>query len=103
MDFRKFLQPSKAEKGLFYIRVEQTIKNPERRAVLQAELDAIFAHLYGLNTEDLRYILDPEDICGKGCINETFRMLKDNELRQYGEYRTKRLVLEAWNKFGFDD
>ena len=102
MDFRKFLQPSKAEKGLFYIRVEQTIKNPERRAVLQAELDAIFAHLYGLDTEDLRYILDPEDICGKGCINETFRVLKDNEIRQYGEYRTKRLVLEAWNKFGFN-
>ena len=79
------------------------IYNPERRAVLQAELDAIFAHLYGLNTEDLRYILDPEDVCGKGCINETFRVLKDNELRQYGEYRTKRLVLEAWNKFGFDN
>lgn len=78
------------------------IYNPERRAILQAELDAIFAHLYGLNTEDLRYILDPEDVCGKGCINETFRVLKDNEIRQYGEYRTKRLVLEAWNKFGFD-
>lgn len=29
-------------------------------------------------------------------------MLKDNEIRQYGEYRTKRLVLDAWNKFGFD-
>ena len=42
------------------------IYNPERRAILQAELDAIFAHLYGLNTEDLRYILDPEDVCGKG-------------------------------------
>lgn len=79
------------------------IYNPERRAVLQAELDAIFAHLYGLNTEDLVYILDPEDVCGKGCINETFRVLKDNEIRQYGEYRTKRLVLEAWNKFGFDN
>lgn len=79
------------------------IYNPERRAILQAELDAIFAHLYGLNTEDLRYILDPEDVCGKGCINETFRVLKDNELRQYGEYRTKRLVLEAWNKFGYDN
>lgn len=78
------------------------IYNPKRRAVLQAELDAIFAHLYGLNTEDLRYILDPEDVCGKGCINETFRVLKDNEIRQYGEYRTKRLVLEAWNKFEFD-
>ena len=79
------------------------IYNPERRAVLQAELDAIFAHLYGLNTEDLRYILDPEDVCGKGCINETFRVLKDNELRQYGEYRTKRLVLEAWNNFGYNN
>lgn len=76
---------------------------PERRAVLQAELDAIFAHLYGLNTEDLVYILDPEDVCGKGCINETFRVLKDNETRQYGEYRTKRLVLEAWNKFGYNN
>ena len=79
------------------------VYNPERRATLQAELDAIFAHLYGLNTEDLVYILDPEDICGKGCINETFRVLKDNELRQYGEYRTKRLVLEAWNKFGYNN
>ena len=79
------------------------IYNPERRAILQAELDAIFAHLYGLDTEDLRYILDPEDICGNGCINETFRVLKDNEIRQYGEYRTKRLVLEAWNKFRYDN
>lgn len=79
------------------------IYNPERKAILQAELDAIFAHLYGLNTENLRYILDPEDVCGKGCINETFRVLKDNEIRQYGEYRTKRLVLEAWNKFGYNN
>ena len=75
--------------------------NPDRRALLQAELDAIFAHLYGLTTDDLRYILDPEDVCGKGCINETFRVLKDNEMRQCREYRTKRLVLEAWNKFGY--
>lgn len=79
------------------------IYNEERRAVEQAELDAIFAHLYGLTTEELQYILDPEDVCGKGCINETFRVLRDNEIRQYGEYRTKRLVLEAWNRFGFDN
>ena len=79
------------------------IYNEKRRAVAQAELDAIFAHLYGLTTEELHYILDPEDVCGKGCINETFRVLRDNEIRQYGEYRTKRLVLEAWNKFGFDN
>jgi len=74
----------------------------ERRALLQSELDAIFAHLYGITTKELRYILDPEDVCGKGCINETFRVLKDNEIREYGEYRTKRLVIEAWERFGFD-
>lgn len=78
------------------------IYNTNKRAVIQAELDAIFAHLYGLKTEDLLYILDPEDICGPGCINETFRVLKDNEIRQYGEYRTKRLVMEAWHNFRFD-
>lgn len=77
------------------------IYNEERRAVAQAELDAIFAHLYGLTTDELRYILDPEDVCGKGCINETFRVLKDRELRELGEYRTKRLVMEAWQRFKF--
>ena len=76
--------------------------NHERRSVLQAELDAIIGHLYGLDTEDMRYILDPEDVCGPGCINETFRVLKDNEIRQYGEYRTKRLVLDAWYRFGYN-
>lgn len=81
---------------------EPWIYDPERRAVLQAELDAIIGNLYGLNTEDMRYILDPEDVCGPGCINETFRVLKDNEIRQYGEYRTKRLVMEAWYRFGYD-
>ena len=75
--------------------------DPDNRAVLQAELDAIFAHLYGLSEEDLRYILDPEDVCGAGCINETFRVLKDNEIRRYGEYRTRRLVLDAWHRFNF--
>ncbi len=29
---------------------------------------------------------------------ETFRVLKDKEIRQYGEYRTRRLVLEAWDR-----
>ncbi len=82
---------------------EILIWDDQQRAVLQAELDAIFAHLYGFTTEELQYILDPEDICGPGCINETFRVLKDNEIRQYGEYRTKRLVLEAWKRFGFDN
>jgi hypothetical protein len=30
--------------------------------------------------------------------SETFRVLKEKEQRQYGEYRTRRLVLEAWER-----
>lgn len=78
------------------------IYRPERRELLQAELDAIFAHLYGLSTDELRYILDPEDICGEDCVSETFRVLKESEIRRHGEYRTKRLVLEAWHRMGYD-
>ena len=29
---------------------------------------------------------------------ETFRVLKEKEIKQFGEYRTRRLVLEAWNR-----
>jgi hypothetical protein len=71
---------------------------PERRAQLRAELDAYFARLYGLDREDLEYILDPADAEGAGYPSETFRVLKNNDERTYGEYRTKRLVLEAWDR-----
>jgi hypothetical protein len=27
----------------------------------------------------------------------TFRTLKEKEIKQFGEYRTRRLVLEAWD------
>ena len=70
----------------------------ERRAVLRAELDAYYARLYGLDRNELRYILDPEDVMGKDYPSETFRVLKDREIREYGEYRTQRLVLEAWDR-----
>jgi hypothetical protein len=69
-----------------------------RRAVLKAELDAIYAKLYGLTTEELRYILDPQDVYGPDFPGETFRVLKEKEIRLCGEYRTRRLVLEAWEK-----
>ena len=70
----------------------------ERRAVLRAELDAYYARLYGLDRNELRYILDPEDEMGNDYPSETFRVLKDREIREYGEYRTQRLVLEAWDR-----
>ena len=80
------------------VKQEPWVFNDKRRAQVQAEIDAIVAKLYGLNDEEVRYILDPEVVIGKGCINETFRVLEETELRELGEYRTKRLVLEAWDK-----
>ena len=61
--------------------------NPKRRAQLKSEIDAIFAHLYNINRNDLCYIL------------ESFKVLKKKELLKYNEYRTKRLVLNAYEKF----
>lgn len=72
--------------------------NSERRAILRAELDAIYGRLYGLSHDDLRYILDPADVMGDDYPSETFRGLKNKEIRQLGEYRTRRLVLEAWDR-----
>jgi len=98
----------------------------ERRALLRAELDAYYARLYGLNRKQLRYILDPQDLTPRELEDilsdyeevedpldekayrkrveksafpgETFRVLKDKDLKRYGEYRTRRLVLEAWER-----
>jgi hypothetical protein len=72
--------------------------NPERRAQLRAELDAYYARLYGLTRDELRYILDPKDVMGDDYPSETFRVLKEGEIRAFGEYRTRRLVLEAWDR-----
>ena len=77
---------------------EPFIWDEDRRAILRAELDAYYAALYGLSRDELRYILDPQDVYGPDFPGETFRVLKDKEIRQYGEYRTRRLVLEAWDR-----
>ncbi len=100
--------------------------NDDRRARLRAELDAYYARLYGLTRKQLRYILDPADLTERELEDildpweevrdpldpagyaarvaastfpgETFRVLKEKEMWQYGEYRTRRLVLEAWER-----
>lgn len=61
------------------------IWDPERRFVLQAELDAAFFHLYGISRDDAEYILG------------TFDVLERADVRQFGEYRTKRVVLERYD------
>lgn len=61
-------------------------RDDERRAPLQAELDALYAHLYGLTREELDYMLD------------TFPIVRRKDEEQYGEYRTKRMVLEQYEE-----
>jgi hypothetical protein len=72
--------------------------NEDRRAQLRAELDAFFAKKYDLTEEEQRYVLDPAKVKGADYPSETFRVLKEKEIRLYGEYRTERLVLEAWKR-----
>jgi len=63
----------------------------ERRAHLRADLDGLYGHLYGLEREELAYILD------------TFPIVRRKDEDEYGEYRTKRLVLEAYDELAGTD
>ena len=58
---------------------------------VRALLDAHAARLAGLSPHELNFVLD------------TFRALKEKEIKQYGEYRTRRLVAEAWDYLGFGE
>jgi hypothetical protein len=69
-----------------------------RRAGLRAELDAFFARKYALTRDELRYVLDPADAKGADYPSETFRVLRTREMARLGEYRTGRLVLDAWDR-----
>ena len=59
---------------------------PERRALIQAELDAAMMHIYGLNRGEVEHVLD------------SFPVLRRYEERDHGEFRTKRLVLEFYDR-----
>ncbi|MFF8778495.1 Eco57I restriction-modification methylase domain-containing protein [Streptomyces sp. NPDC015140] len=58
----------------------------DRRAVIRAELDALFFHLYGVIRDDAAYVLD------------TFNAMRDNEIRTHGKYRTKNLILAEYDR-----
>jgi len=57
----------------------------ERRAHLRAQLDALYFHLYGLDREETAYIL------------ETFPIVQRKDEQRWGEYRTKRLILQYYD------
>lgn len=77
--------------------------DPERRHQLKCELDAYYACLYGLTRDELRYILNPADVMGEDYPSETFRVLKNKEMNDFGKYRTRDLVLEAWDQLEADE
>jgi hypothetical protein len=58
--------------------------DPKRRELIRIELDAAFFHLYGLERDDAEYVMD------------TFPIVKRKDEAIYGEYRTKRLILERY-------
>ncbi|WP_068396372.1 Eco57I restriction-modification methylase domain-containing protein [Kribbia dieselivorans] len=58
----------------------------DTNARLRAELDALMFHLFGVSRADADYIM------------ETFPIVKRNDMKAYGEYRTKRLVLDAYDR-----
>ena len=59
--------------------------NTFRRTRLRAELDAAMFVLYGLNRSEVNHILD------------TFVILKRKDEAEFGDYRTKLLILEAFD------
>ena len=69
---------------------------PQRRTSLICELDAYHAYKLGLTRDELITVLDSSR--GEaGYPSESFRGLRDSEIKEFGEYRTQRLVLEAWD------
>jgi hypothetical protein len=57
----------------------------ERRFLLRRELDAAFFHLYGVEREEVAYIM------------ETFPIVRRKDEQIHGEYRTLRVILEIYD------
>ena len=68
------------------------IWDDERRHRLKSELDAIYTHMYKLEREELKWILDAP------YPGASFPTLKKNEIKEFDEYRTKRYVLAAYDQ-----
>ena len=57
----------------------------DRRFQLRCELDAAFFHLYGFVRDDVDYVM------------ETFPIVRKNDEKAHGEYRTKRVILDTYD------
>lgn len=61
------------------------IVDPDERALVRAEVDAYCFHLYGLTSTEVAEVMD------------TFPIVERNDLATHGTYRTKDLVLAAYD------
>jgi len=59
--------------------------NNMRRERMRVELDALFFHLYGVDRDDVDFIM------------ESFSIVKKRDMRAFGKYRTKELILEVYD------
>ncbi|WP_260681767.1 Eco57I restriction-modification methylase domain-containing protein [Gordonia rubripertincta] len=57
----------------------------DQRSFARAEIDAGFFHLYEISRDDVDYIMD------------TFPIVKRKDEAEFGEYRTKRMILEIYD------
>ena len=65
--------------------------NEDDRRHLRARLDALYFHLYGLSREDAGYVL------------ETFPIVRRDDEKRFGKYRTKEMVLAYMNALSAGD
>ena len=63
----------------------------EERRHLRARLDALYFHLYGLDREDAGYVLD------------TFPIVRREDEKEFGSYRTREMVLAYMNALAAGD
>ena len=65
--------------------------NEDDRRHLRARLDALYFHLYGLSREDAAYVM------------ETFPIVRREDEKRFGKYRTKEMVLAYMNALSAGD
>ncbi len=58
----------------------------DRRFLIRCEIDAALFHLYGMDIGDVDYIM------------ETFPIVKRDDESSYGEYRTKRVIMDIYDQ-----
>jgi len=64
---------------------DESWRDLEARQCVKSQLDAAFFHLYGIERDEVDYIM------------ETFAIVKRKDIAAHGEYRTKQMILEIYD------